>query len=425
MKINYLHLACTFFVLALAVSISFGGGYQINEHGARAVGMGGAFVARASDGSAMFFNPGGLAFQQGFRLELGTTLIMPSTTFTGPTPSTTETSMNSQTFFPSNFYASYSVGDKWVFGLGFFSPYGLGTEWPNDWVGRRAAVKTDLQTFYITPTAAYKVNDQLAFGLGLNIVLGSAKLSYRVPTYSTLAPPTPSTKDGTAALDGTGNGVAFTLGVLYKATDKLSVGASYRSLVKVKFSGTASFTDMQALQTWFPGGDGDVTLPMPSNFQLGLAYVVSPKLTLEGDFQWVGWKSYDQLQVNLTTGPNAPAGLGGQPLQKSPAPQVKNWDDGYLFRLGGEYTVNEKLTLRAGYIMDVSPQPPSKTEPMLPDGDRNDFSIGGGYQINEKLRVDLAYMLVLFNERDAKNAAFPGTYKSSANLLSLELGYQF
>lgn len=418
-------MAATLLVLALAVSISFGGGYQLNEHGARAVGMGGAFVARASDGSAMYFNPAGLGFQQGFKLMLGTTLIMPSTTFTGPTPLTTETSMNSQTFFPSNFYASYSVGDKWVFGLGFFTPYGLGTDWPSTWVGSQLAVTTTLQTYYINPTVAYKVNDKLAFGAGLSVVLGSAKLSYKVPTYSSLAPPTPSL--GTASLDGTGNGVSFDLGVLYKATDKLSVGASYRSLVKVDLKGTASFTNMQALQAFFPGGDGSVTLPMPSNFLLGLSYEVSPKLTLEGDFQWVGWKSYDQLQVTLATGPATPAGppFFGQPLQKSPAPQVKNWDDGYLFRLGGEYMLNEKLTLRAGYIMDISPQPPSKTEPMLPDGDRNDFSIGGGYQISEKLHVDLAYMLVLFNERDAKTAAFPGTYKSSANLISIDFGYQF
>jgi long-chain fatty acid transport protein len=287
-------------------------------------------------------------------------------------------------------------------------------------------VKTTLQTFYINPTVAYKVSDKLAFGAGLSVVLGSAKLSYNVPTYSAFVPaPTPST--GSAALDGTGNGVSFNVGVLYKASDKMSVGASYRSLVKLDLKGTASFTNMQALQSYFPGGDGSVTLPMPSNFLLGLAYDISPMLTLEGDFQWVGWKSYDQLQVTLATGPNAPAFLGGQPLQKSPAPQVKNWDDGYLFRIGGEYKVNDKLTLRVGYIADVSPQPPSKTEPMLPDADRNDFSIGGGYQINEKLRVDLAYMLVLFNTRDVNPSAigFPGTYKSNASLVSLEFGYQF
>ncbi len=425
MKIKLLHLAGVVLLLALAVSVSFAGGYQINEHGARAVGMGGAFVARASDGSAMFFNPAGLGFQKGINLMLGTTLIMPSTTFTGPTPSTTETSMNSQTFYPSNFYASYSVGDKWVFGLGFFSPYGLGTEWPSNWVGSQLAVKTDLQTFYINPTVAYQVNDKLAFGAGLSVVLGTAKLSYNVPTVTSLLTFAPSL--GTATLDGNGNGVSFDVGVLYKATEQLSVGASYRSLVKVDLKGTASFANMQALQTFFPGGDGSVTLPMPSNFLLGASYVISPKFTVEADFQWVGWKSYDQLQVTLANGPATPAGppFFGQPLQKSPAAQVKNWDDGYLIRIGGEYTLNDKLTLRAGYINDVSPQPPSKSEPMLPDGDRNDFSIGGSYKINDKLNVDLAYMLVLFNERDAKTAAFQGTYKSSANLISVEFGYTF
>ena len=285
MKKNYLHLACTLLVLALAVSISFGGGYQINEHGARSMGMGGAFVARALDGSAIYFNPAGLAFQSGFHAMIGTTLIFPSTTFTGPSPLTTETSMNSQVFYPSNLYASYSLNDKWVVGLGVFSPYGLGTEWPSTWPGSQLAVKTDLQTFYINPTVAYKVNDKLAFGAGISIVLGSAKMSYNVQTYSSLLPPTPSASLGTASLDGTGNGVCFNVGAMYKATDKLSVGASYRSLVNLDLKGTASFDNMQALTTFFPGGDGSLTLPMPSNLFVGVAYEVSPKLTLEGDFQ--------------------------------------------------------------------------------------------------------------------------------------------
>ena len=87
--------------------------------------------------------------------------------------------------------------------------------------------------------------------------------------------------------------------------------------------------------------------------------------------------------------------------------------------------MNDKLTLRVGYINDTSPQPPSQTVPRLPDGDRNDISIGGGYQLTQQLHVDLAYMIVLFNNRDASAATFPGTYKSSANLVSLDFGYQF
>lgn len=417
-----LRLASTLVVLALAVTISLGGGYQINEHGARATGMGGAFVARALDGSAIFFNAAGLGFQKGINVLAGTTLIFPSTTFTGPTPATTQTSMVSQIFYPSNLYISYSLKENWVFGLGVYNPYGLGTEWDKDWVGRQLTVKTDLQTFYINPTVAYKVNDKLSFGAGVSYVLASAKIKYRVATYSSLLPPTPAAVNGTAALDGTGNGISFNVGAIYKPMDKLSVGVSYRSLAKIEFSGTATFTDMLALQTYFPGGTGTVTLPMPSNLQAGVAYQVTPQLTVEGDFQFVGWSSYDQLVISIPNGPASPLGV----LQKSPTPAVKNWDDGMLFRIGGEFQLNDKMALRAGFIMDFTPQPTSKVEPMLPDADKTDISIGAGYKVNEKLHVDVSYLLVLFADRTTLSSnVFPGTYKSSASLVSLNFGYQF
>ena len=60
--------------------------------------MGGAFSAQSSDGSAMFYNPAGLAFQPGFRALAGATLIAPMTSYTSG--SGTKTEMNSQVFFP-------------------------------------------------------------------------------------------------------------------------------------------------------------------------------------------------------------------------------------------------------------------------------------------------------------------------------------
>ena len=44
-------------VLIICGASAFAGGYQLNEHGARAMAMGGASVAQASDGSAIYFNP--------------------------------------------------------------------------------------------------------------------------------------------------------------------------------------------------------------------------------------------------------------------------------------------------------------------------------------------------------------------------------
>ncbi len=423
MKRFLVHFSCLVVLATLLMATAFAGGYQLNEHGARAVGMGGAFVARASDASAVFYNPAGLAFQKGINLLGGGTFILPSTKFTYR-PTGTETKTESSVFFPPNLYGTYAVDDQMVLGLGVYTPYGLGTTWPDamTWPGRYLAVKSSLQTFYINPSIGYKINDELAVGAGVSVVFGSVSMGYHVPTYASLAPPTPSAVDGAVNLDATATGFNFDIGAIYKPMEGLSLGLSYRSLTKLNFEGDAKFTNMLALSSFFPGGTGKATLPMPANLFIGAAYDVMPELTVEADFQFIGWKAYDQLKIELPNGPNFP--LTGQPLQKSSV-SVKNWDDGYMGRVGAEYKYDDQLTLRAGLIMDISPQPPVKTEPMLPDGDRTDLSVGGSYKIDQNLHVDVAYMIVLFAERATNNPALPGTYNSVANLISIDFGYAF
>ena len=62
-------------VMLCSGTSAMGGGFQLNEHGARAMAQAGAFAARASDPSAMFFNPAGMSFQRGFQVMAGATMI--------------------------------------------------------------------------------------------------------------------------------------------------------------------------------------------------------------------------------------------------------------------------------------------------------------------------------------------------------------
>ncbi len=47
-----------------------------------------------------------------------------------------------------------------------------------------------------------------------------------------------------AAFDVSGNGWGYHIGVMFKATDRLSFGARYLSQVKINYTGTASFTQV-------------------------------------------------------------------------------------------------------------------------------------------------------------------------------------
>jgi long-chain fatty acid transport protein len=400
-------------VFIATTAILIAGGYQIGEHGARAMGMGGAFAAQARDASAIYFNPAGLAFQKGINILAGTTLIMPATTFTGPSPATTETKMESQVFYPSNFYATYAMDDALVFGLGVFNPFGLGTKWPAGWVGRNLSLQSDLMTFYINPTVAYKISDQLSIGVGVSYVIGSVELKQNTGTAALGAP------NGELALDGSGSGINFNFGLLYKPMPELSVGVSYRHLTDLEFEGDAVFSNMAGVATYFPGGTGKATLPMPADLKAGVAYDVSRDLTVEVDFQYVFWKEYDVLKLDIPVGPVFP--LLGTPLQ-GPVTSEKKWENSILLRLGGEYRM-DKLALRAGVVYDQTPQPDKSVEPMLPDANRIEGVIGAGYAISDGVMIHAAFQYINSLEREVKapENIFPGKYKSTAMLFGLNL----
>ena len=131
-----------FISIVFLASEAFAGGFQLNEHGARAMAMGGAFTAISNDPSAIYFNGAGLTQLSGIHFMLGTTLIAPTFSFRGVSPNITEYDAAKQTFLPTHFFATYRYNKDMAFGLGFFSPFGLASKWDPNWVGRYLAVET-------------------------------------------------------------------------------------------------------------------------------------------------------------------------------------------------------------------------------------------------------------------------------------------
>ncbi|MGA3286922.1 MAG: outer membrane protein transport protein [Bacteroidota bacterium] len=407
MRLYSQHLLGTIVLSALVVCIALGGGFQLNEVGARAMAQGGAFAARASDPSAMYFNPAGLGFQ-GSSIYLGTTFIMPKVTFYGPSNLSLndETKMVDQTFTPINIYGTFELNDNIHIGLGVTNPYGLGTEWPANWAGQYITQKIDLTSFFITPTVAYKVNDQLSVGAGLNYVTGKVTMKIGVPIpFDTTHP--------IVNLDLSATGLGFNVGIIYKLMPELSLGISYRSSVKLDASGTAKFDPNYTL-LGLPNGDATATITLPATGFVGVAYKAMENLEVEADYQYVGWSSYKELAIGFKADPTKNEVM------------TKNYQDTYILRFGAEYTMDD-IQLRAGYLYDHSPVLTAYVDPMLPDANRNGYNIGVGYKINEQWRVDAAYFFLKFDQRKAENTviAFDGTYNMTATLIGIDIGYTF
>jgi len=406
-----LHTVCLCVAAILASATAFAGGFQLNELGSRAMAQGGAFAARASDPSAIYFNPAGLGFQSQAELYLGTTFIMPQVSFYGPVADandpaiSNETKMTKQTFTPISLYGTYPVANNITVGIGVTNPYGLGTEWPSTWVGKYITTRVDLASFFYTPTVAYRVSDKLSIGAGLNIVTGTVKLEQEENVINT---------DTKVSIDmNAKTAYGFNVGVLYKFTPELSAGVSYRSSVKLNAAGNVSFRPQMPVVNVI---DDDVTssLTLPATGFAGLAYKVSANLTVEADYQYIGWSSYKQLEIDFKN----------DPTKNVISP--KDYSDTYIIRVGGEYTM-DALKIRAGYLYDHSPVASAYVDPILPDANRNGVNVGLGYQFTKNISADVSYMFLKFDQRQASNTVtnFDGTYNAMANLIGVSLGYTF
>jgi long-chain fatty acid transport protein len=195
------------------------------------------------------------------------------------------------------------------------------------------------------------------------------------------------------------------------------MGASYRSKVKIDFTGTADFTNLPPeVAPLFPGGDVTTAITTPSSVFVGVAVKPVNNLELELDYQATQWSSYDKLAIDFTT----------QTSAQTNQIQEKNYQDTYMIRFAAEYTY-DAFQLRAGYIYDHTPVDDAYVDPMLPDANRHDFTVGIGYKLSESIQLDAAYMFVGFKERTVIGTVnnFDGTYNSTANLFGVDISYKF
>jgi long-chain fatty acid transport protein len=392
----------------------YAGGFQINEHSAKAMAMGGAFTAVANDASAIYFNGAGLTQLTGTNFLIGTTAIAPVSTFRGVLPNVTEYGTEKKIFFPSHAWVAHRFSDNIAAGIGFTTPFGLETNWDPNWVGRYLAIQTRLFVFTISPVVAYKLSDQLSVSAGLVYSWANVKITQKNPQ-------TPFPGDAFVSLEGNDNSsFGYNFGLMYKPDPKLSFGVSFHSQIKYSFEGTATTVGASQLASQLPSGAVTAKLTTPINLTFGVAYDVLPKLKLSADFQYVGWSSYDTLGVDFAD----------PSFTDIASPRL--YDNSYIIRLGGEYKLSDMFELQAGIYYDKDPVKAEYVNPSLPDANRLGFSGGIGYHASENLLINVSYLFIRSSELTVTNSKeyytpgnspFNGTYNSYANLVSISLSY--
>jgi long-chain fatty acid transport protein len=417
MKKRILIIAALAMILIAPAIMASGFGYY--QHGTKATGMGGAFVAMADDASAVYYNPAGIAFQKGTSIMAGFHPVKPNSTATFANISTDTTTPWKP---PAAGYITGGLTDSIRYGFGVFVPYGLEVRWPETWIGNQISYRSYLTSYYFRPVIAIKLNDNFAIGGGVDFVYSKVELGRmnRV-TVNPLLP----TASIDASIAGDGSGVGFNLSALWKVNEQFSLGVKYQHEVEIDYEGTVDFTATPTasalvngiINNIFTDQDVKTSITMPAEFVAGLSFKASEDLTLNADVQWTKWSVYDQLDIAFT---NPTLNFG----------DVNSWDDSWMFRFGGEYWVSHDFALRGGYIRDTNPAPDNTVKPLLPDSDRNEFTLGLGYDTKEsccwgRLNLDFAMQYVLFEERTSTYPLFPATYESDALILGFGIGVTF
>ena len=415
-------------VVLLAPALVFGNGFALFEHGARAVAMGGAFGAIADDATAGYYNPAGLAFLDGTQAATGAYLITESSKMSGLDPypgAGYRAEQEAQIFYPFHAHVAGKFGDRVAWGVSLTSPFGLGTWWADDFAGRFITKRINLRVFNVNPNLAFKISENVAVAVGVDYYMSDVDLTKGIGVinpYTQRIAEVGQVHMYSELSDGLGYNLAF----LAKMGGGWSVGASYRSRVKVEYDAEASFVqiltgkkdfdDMVAgLLPFSINPKGATEVNFPGEYRLALAWKGN-KLTTSVDVVYMDWDSFQELPITIV----------GYPALSSV--REENYEDAMTYRVGFEYRTSKQWSWLVGALYDETPEPVEAFGPLLPDANRWGASAGFSYDMTEKIRVDLAYLYLRFEDRSTNGLDpdnFNGQYHTTAHLLGVTLGYKF
>ncbi|MCK5832758.1 outer membrane protein transport protein [bacterium] len=467
-----------FFVLILCLFLfvisAFSAGMNLPCVGAKALSMGGAFRAIADDGSAVFWNPAGLSANDASQVNLLGQLLL---TFSTYVADDTLIAINQlfregtnekidKTFFLGNGYFTYAPKklERWRFGLGIYSPAGVGSTWDvlkengsggvgkinpsemnsmfpdSDYIMSTTEslpykdFRGTLGCYSINPGTSYNLTNKVS--LGISAIWTFAVLDIGIPSsdYDKM-----QTDTGVVFQEGefSGESYGFNLGVLYKPNKRLSFGGNLKYQTDFSFEGDLTETvykfyneDLHNLglfigDTILSGGKlikppvrAYAELSRPFELGVGSAYKLGEKLTISLDLSYTYWSSVDSIILKSREGEQL-------------VTMAMHWVDTYRISVGGEYQFSA-LSARLGAFYEPNPSVLDFQNLFIPEmNDRVAFTGGLGLHLKDFL-LEFSAETEFFGEIIASPnfegdfpVNIPGTYTGKVGDLILSATYIF
>jgi long-chain fatty acid transport protein len=397
-------------------------GYFLPGFGIRSQGMGGVGIAYGRDSLSTAANPAN-AVNTGMRGDIGFAVFNPersarqydAATNTSPSffpPPGVNTTSDSRYFIVPEMGFTMPLDDKLHVGMAVVGNGGMNTNFPDQLfnLGTPADVAygVDMMQLLVPITAAYKINENHAFGASL--VLAETRFrAYGLDTFLNF-----DISADEAHL--TGNGFDYSYGAGVKLgwlgefmDDKLTVGLTYAS--RTWMTKLDKYRGLFAEQ-----GDFDI----PENYGIGIALKPAKNLVIAADVLRINYADIASIG-NRGPGIN-PDGFG--PLLGIPRIDTAatlglcptnpyclgndqgmgfGWESMTVYKLGVQYGVNSRLQVRAGLNYSKTPIPNDQLafNTAAPATVERHYSVGFTYKANENLEVSGTYMYVAPNTQKA------------------------
>lgn len=398
-------------------------GFQLKEQSADGQGVSFAgSTAKALDPSTIFFNPAGMTRLKGNQAEASVSYIAPHFKFnfesqTGtPGPMTRKDVDGGTAAFVPAAYGVWDYQEDLKFGISVNVPFGLSTEYDKNWIGGQYSRKSAIESIAVTPSVAYKVNDQLSIGGGITVQRVAGELTR---TATTLI-------GGDVKLTANDVGFGYTLGSMYEYSDAGRVGISYRSRIKHRLDGDVKITGSAggAIDTAY---DAYADITLPDVLSVGWYHRVDDKWAVMSDVAWTNWSVWKQLDVQ------------NKATSAVTSSTEYHFSDTYFASLGASYQYSDTIKLQSGIAFDQGAANDTYRNAGMPDSDRRWLSFGVEYKPSDTLtaRIGVSHIWgkdAYVNENDPSKldllgpgtgTAYSGSFDTSVDIINIGVTMDF
>lgn len=414
--------------LSLAVALAgiaasgqaMAGGFQLNEQSVSAQGTSDAGRAsNVQDATIVYGNPAGMSFIDRAQVSAGVHYLDASTNvkdssgttaFGTPISGDDGDDMVPGKAIPFGFYVQ-PIDERWSFGFGVYAPYGLITDYDDDFKGRYYGNYSKVEVITAQPTLSYRFNDKLSVGFGVTYNHIKGELENKTPGL---------TGDGTINIKGDDDAWGYIAGIIYRPVESTTLGLTYRSKVDYDLDGDVKFNDVASLPVSYLKTDASLGITLPETIEFSVTHALDERWKIMAGLTYIRWSRFDELNVENDV---------------TEISEKQNYKDAWQYAVGLSYQASPEWILRTGLALDKSPIRDSDRTVRVPSSDRTLFSVGAGWTPIPNLTLDVAYTRLWEDSAPVDQGAvgdpseprgrYTGDYDNNANIFGAQLTYRF